>query len=187
VLTFNVAQLLKEPTGAFREHEIDESIEGLDKSFSPAGPLKGKVILLHAGRHNILVTGNFKIPLNLFCSRCLEPMVEIVEFQIEEEFKATMDVETGSHLAWDPAEVEESNLIDSSHILDLTEVIRQHIILNIPMKPLCKPDCLGLCPKCGHNLNYGPCGCKEEEIDPRLAILKTLKISLGGAGDGSTT
>ncbi len=178
MLTFNVAQLLKEPTGAFREYEISESVDGLDESFSPAGPLTGKIILLHAGRHTILVTGSFKIPLNLFCSRCLEPVVEMVEFQIEEEFKATIDVEMGSHLSWDPVEVEESNLIDASHTLDLTEVIRQHIILNIPMKPLCKPDCLGLCPRCGGNLNFGPCGCEEEEIDPRWVALKALKAAL---------
>ncbi len=178
MLTFNVAQLLKEPTGAFREHEICESVEGLDESFSPAGPLRGKVILLHAGRHNILVTGTFQLPLNLYCSRCLEPVVETIEFEFKEEFKATIDVETGAHLSWDPVEVEESNLIDSSHTLDLTEVIRQYIILNIPMKPLCKPDCAGLCPHCGHNLNLGPCGCQEEEIDPRWAALKALKAAL---------
>lgn len=177
LLSFNVAQLLKEPTGAFREYEINESVEGLDESFSPAGPLVGKVVLLHAGRYNILVTGAFRIPLNLYCGRCLEPIVETIEFQIKEEFKATVDVNTGSHLAWDPAEVEESNLIDSSHVLDLTEVIRQHIILNIPMKSLCRPDCPGLCPKCGHNLNLGPCGCEEEEIDPRWAALKALKVA----------
>ncbi|HDN80203.1 MAG: hypothetical protein DRI61_08575 [Chloroflexi bacterium] len=173
MLAFNVAQLLKEPTGASREYEIEENIEGLDEEIHPAGPLKGKVTFLHAGRYNILVTGTLEVPLHLNCSRCLEAVVKTIRVKLEEEFKATIDVETGASLHWGET-VERCNLINSSHILDLTEVIRQNIIVNIPMRVLCKPDCAGLCPYCGHNLNLGPCECKREEIDPRWMPLKKL-------------
>lgn len=174
MLSFNVAQLLKEPTGATREYEIEEDIEGIDReNIHPAGPLKGKLTFLHAGRYNILVTGTLKVPLHLFCTRCLDPVVKEITVELEEEFKATVDVNTGVRLHWGE-DVEECNLINEGHILDLTEVVRQNIIVNIPIKVLCKPDCKGLCPHCGHNLNEGPCSCQEEEIDPRWAALQQL-------------
>ena len=58
--------------------------------------------------------------------------------------------------------------------LDLEELLREDILLDLPSKYLCSPDCKGLCPKCGKNLNEGSCGCQAEEIDPRLEILKSL-------------
>jgi uncharacterized metal-binding protein YceD (DUF177 family) len=58
--------------------------------------------------------------------------------------------------------------------LDLRQPLREQILLTLPMHPLCRPDCKGLCSTCGHNLNEGPCNCSTEEIDPRLADLKKL-------------
>ena len=58
--------------------------------------------------------------------------------------------------------------------IELSELLREDIILNLPTVLLCREDCKGLCPKCGQNLNDGPCGCKEDSVDPRLEILKTL-------------
>lgn len=58
--------------------------------------------------------------------------------------------------------------------LDLDELLREDVLLDLPSKFLCSPDCKGLCPKCGKNLNEGPCGCTKREIDPRLEILKSL-------------
>lgn len=58
--------------------------------------------------------------------------------------------------------------------LDLDELLREDILLDLPSKYLCSPDCKGLCPKCGKNLNEGDCGCDRKEIDPRLEVLKSL-------------
>lgn len=58
--------------------------------------------------------------------------------------------------------------------LDLSELIFGELVLNLPMKHLCKEDCLGVCQTCGANLNEGPCGCKRDEMDPRLAALQEL-------------
>ncbi len=58
--------------------------------------------------------------------------------------------------------------------LELDELLREDILLDLPSKFLCTPDCKGLCPKCGKNLNEGPCACDSREIDPRLEILKSL-------------
>lgn len=59
-------------------------------------------------------------------------------------------------------------------IVDLDELVLTDVVLELPMVMLCKEDCKGLCSKCGANLNHGPCGCKEETGDPRLAVLKQL-------------
>jgi uncharacterized protein len=58
--------------------------------------------------------------------------------------------------------------------LDLTPLLREQAWLTIPMKPLCRSDCKGLCPLCGANLSTEPCTCDRERIDPRLAVLKDL-------------
>jgi uncharacterized protein len=53
-------------------------------------------------------------------------------------------------------------------------VIRQNLLLALPVSPLCDPHCQGLCPECGADLNKGPCSCQREEGDPRLAVLREL-------------
>ena len=58
--------------------------------------------------------------------------------------------------------------------LDLDELIRTDILLELPTKFLCKEDCKGLCPTCGKNLNEGACNCQTHQIDPRLEVLKQL-------------
>ena len=89
----------------------------------------------------------------------------------EERFYPTVDVVTGMPL---PA-IDEDEVfpIDGHHLLDLTEAVRQRVLLDLPMATLCKEDCAGLCAQCGHDLNLGPCECKPE-VDARLSILKTL-------------
>ncbi len=59
-------------------------------------------------------------------------------------------------------------------LLDLDELIYTDILLSLPAKVLCREDCKGLCPRCGKNLNDGPCGCENGETDPRLAALREL-------------
>lgn len=60
------------------------------------------------------------------------------------------------------------------YTLDVDNCVQTDIILNLPVKFLCKEDCKGICPKCGKDLNDGECGCQTEEIDPRLEVLKEL-------------
>jgi uncharacterized protein len=58
--------------------------------------------------------------------------------------------------------------------IDLNVLVNDAVILNLPIKHLCSPECRGLCPYCGANLNRGDCGCRVEEIDPRLEVLRKL-------------
>jgi uncharacterized protein len=89
----------------------------------------------------------------------------------EERFYPTYDVITGMPLP--PIEEDEVLPIDEHHEVDLTEAIRQNVLLAVPMVTLCDPDCAGLCSQCGHDLNLGPCQC-QPEIDSRLTVLQQL-------------
>jgi uncharacterized protein len=66
-------------------------------------------------------------------------------------------------------------LIDDRHTLDLNEAVRQYREVSLLMKPLCRPDCRGLCPVCGADLNVGPCGHETAPADSRWAGLAALK------------
>ena len=72
------------------------------------------------------------------------------------------------------AEADEEAEVFSEYRLDLADFVTNEIRLGIPMKVLCREDCKGLCPKCGHDLNEGPCGCDLREEDPRLEVLRSL-------------
>ena len=67
--------------------------------------------------------------------------------------------------------------IDANHMMDLTEPVRQALLVAIPMRPLCREDCKGLCPECGANLNYIDCGHHQEAADNRWDALRALNIA----------
>jgi uncharacterized metal-binding protein YceD (DUF177 family) len=94
---------------------------------------------------------------------------------LEEEFFPTLDIVTG--LAITRAEdIEPANLIDEQHILDLTEVVRQELLLASEESRYCRPNCRGLCPICGQDRNINPCKCEEEAVDPRWAGLQAINL-----------
>jgi uncharacterized protein len=172
-MRFNVAQLLKGPTGACREYDIDEEIRNLDPELRPLRPLTGTVTLMRTTQ-GILVMGTLVTLVEGSCKRCLEPAKVEVELQLEEEFRPTNRI-AGAPL--DPVPEEDQDpalLIDERHNLDLDEVVRQGLWLAVPMEMLCRPDCAGLCPACGGNRNAGECQCDEAAVDPRWAALGAI-------------
>ena len=132
----NVAQLLKEPVGSSRSYDICEVLEEQAK-----GSVRGKIMLIHSSQ-GILVRGKLAAEVELVCSRCLNSFPYPIGFTIEEEFLPTVDVSSGLSLSL-PQE-SDGFTIDSNHMLDLGKLIRQYILLNLPMKPLCRPDCAGI-------------------------------------------
>lgn len=170
-MQFNVAQLLKQPTGATRQYDVDEPLGEIDPELVAVAPIQGhvKFVRTHDG---VLVTGDLATVLEVNCTRCLEAFDLPVEIEIEEEFKSTIDLRTGAQLPIVTDETE--TLIDEHHIIDLTEVVRQDLLLALPLTPLCRPDCKGLCQSCGKNLNEGPCDCEPESSDPRWSVLADL-------------
>jgi len=172
-MRFNVAQLLKGPTGAERRYRLSEDIRHLDPDLHPVGPLEGTVTLMRTSQ-GILVSGELRTMLRLECDRCLEPCDVEVELELTEEFRPTIMI---NDVPIDPTpedERDEALTIDEHHELDLTEVIRQALWLAVPMEALCRVDCAGLCPQCGGNRNLGECQCVGLVIDPRWAVLETF-------------
>jgi len=170
-MQINVAQLLKQPVGATRQYELQEPLEPIDEGVLPVAPLEGAVHLLRTGR-GVLVHLQAHTQVQLACSRCLEPYTAPVEIDFQEEFFPTIDIHTG--LPIETPEDDKAIVIDGNHVLDLGEMARQYLLLSLPMHPLCRDDCAGLCPNCGHNLNAGPCACPPEPVDSRWAMLREL-------------
>ena len=167
-MQINVAQFLKSDQGTTRIYQIDDSFE--DENIRV--PVRGEMKLTHIDQR-VLVQGRVTTDVSLVCGRCLKPFILSVVLDIEEEYYPVIDVNTGAKTL--PPEESGAFLIDAHHILDLTEAIRQYKVMALPMKPLCREECIGICPVCGKNLNEGPCDCPASEIDPRWAELLKLK------------
>jgi uncharacterized protein len=173
-LQFNVAQLLKEPTGATRSHDIRVEIANeLDDEIIAVSPLVGQVEFLRTGP-NILVTGLLQTTLQKICGRCLTDFTIPASIELEEEFYPLVDIVTGTPLP-QSSQADPANLIDEQNILDLTEVVRQELVVISDAILYCRPDCKGLCPQCGQDRNVNPCNCQEEQIDPRWVGLQSLQ------------
>ena len=120
----------------------------------------------------VLVTLEGELTVRQECARCLSPYDAVIAVHLQEEFHPSIDIATG-RLIPDTGD-DDALVIDLQHVLDLTEVVRQSIILALPTTPLCREDCAGLCPICGANRNIETCNCVDAEIDPRWAALDIL-------------
>jgi uncharacterized protein len=170
-MQINVSQLLKSLIGSTREYEVDEAIEIGGRERRAQGRLK-----LTRTDRGILAQGLLYTETEIVCSRCLEVSDCRLTLKIEEEYYPTTDILTGAPIA--APEQTDAYTIDEHHIVDLTEAVRQYAALAVPMKPLCRANCAGLCPTCGRNLNEGDCGCPQQPADPRWAALN--KLAAGG-------
>jgi uncharacterized protein len=111
----------------------------------------------------ILLQADFHTQIDLECVRCLTDFQQTLAFNFTELYAFSQRYVTDSGL-----------LMPETGIIDLSPVIREYVLLEIPISPLCRPDCKGLCPICGNNLNESTCFHEEESGDPRLAALKSL-------------
>jgi uncharacterized protein len=168
-MQINVSQLLREPIGSTRYYQVNEvaDISGNGKGYL----VQGEVRLLRI-QHSILVKCEMSADVELTCSRCLNLFRHSLTLNFEEEYLPTVDIVSGAPMPL-PEEAG-AFTIDEQHILDLNEAIHQYILLTIPMKPLCREDCAGLCQSCGHNLNQGHCDCPIQSTDPRWSELTKL-------------
>lgn len=127
---------------------------------------RGVDVCVHRAAGGYLVTvsatANFYGP----CSRCLREVVLKVTTQ-EEEFVPT------SKEGWDEAEL--SPFIED-HIVDVSGLAREAVVLAVPDRILCSEECCGLCPTCGKDLNQGGCECPPADVDERWSVLKDIKL-----------
>lgn len=166
---YNLSQLLKEPTGSSRDYEVDGSFEGPEKEIDWAQG-QVQVIRTHQG---FVVRADLEIQVELTCSRCLGRFELKFALKLEEESFPTVDLVTGKTTDA-PEEAEGVIHLDDHHVLDMQDVIRQYVLTEAPIKPLCREGCSGLCPECGANRNEGKCSCDELPVDPRWGSLAQL-------------
>jgi len=150
-MLYNVAQLLKEPTGSVRRYELAENLDNLDPELDILGPLVGNLQLMRTNS-GVLVTGALSTAIRSTCNRCVEPIAVLVRFDLEENFRPLTEVETGRYIH--PAEFEgeaedledAALIIDEHHLLNIAEIVRQNIWLALPMYPGCNWEGAGECP-----------------------------------------
>jgi uncharacterized protein len=119
------------------------------------------------------IEGEINADVELECSRCLQPVARNLKFSFRASFVAPENYSEAkeTELRADDLEI----AILESNTIDIAELIREQILLNLPAQVYCAEDCKGLCPQCGANRNLIDCKCEEKEIDPRWAALKNLK------------
>lgn len=144
-MIIDVSQQLKERVGSERHYNIHESSDC---------PIQGEVSF-HRTDRGIFVRGTIETTLKAVCSRCLGSFYQPLTLRVEEEYLLEADGDAFT--------------IDKHKEIDLNEAVRQYALLAQPMKPLCRKDCAGLCPRCGRNLNLGPCDCPNDEVEAGLA------------------
>ena len=166
---FNVAGLLRGPSGAVREHRLRDHYLSLGPDVELAGPLNGALRFQRTNR-GILVGGTVEAPVRRTCARCLEAFVEPAGIHVSEEYVPSIDPETGRAVERDEAD-DAVRFIDEHNEIDLTPVLREEFALTEPMHPLCRPECPGLCSECGARLDERHTPHVTDEIDPRLAGL----------------
>lgn len=114
----------------------------------------------------------------LACQRCLaavtEPVAEELELLVLRHEAGAEEEER------ELAEKDLGVLVVEGEELDLDPILHEQLQLNVPMRPLCREDCAGLCPSCGADLNQGPCRCGPRAVDPRWEGLAVLRDSLPG-------
>lgn len=137
-----------------------------DLPFAPDTGLGVDLNATMAGTGKVLVRGDLRGRFRRACRRCLD--------EVEQEFEQEMTV-----LYVPPEEADEEDeeiraLEPRGHLLDVSDAVREEVILGAPRYAVCDPECQGLCPNCGVNLNDNDCDCTLEEPDPRWDALREL-------------
>jgi uncharacterized protein len=164
---FNVSQLLIDSNGSRRSYNVDDVAILMDES--PASGIVGDVDLLRTDK-GIWVSATLDSTVQCVCSRCLKEYEQPIQLFIQEEFFRIEDAGVGGKDSGGIG-TDETFYIDQSHTLDLREAARQYSALCLPMKPICHPECIGLCPGCGVNLNETRCLCDNTAADGRWGPL----------------
>ncbi len=120
----------------------------------------------------VTLVGRVATVLELECGRCLEPYTLPVEVSFD-----LLYLPHAQNSGEGEVEIEDDDLNTAYYrddTIDLGQLMREQFCLALPMKPLCREDCRGLCPQCGTNLNLSTCGCVSTWVDPRLEALRGL-------------
>ena len=146
---------------------FSESVDLSDLQFGTSFPVSEPVVAVGTVRNTadvLMMKGTITTCLHGVCDRCASDFIRDVEIPIDVVLVEELSNEDNEDEWVFPLEADSA---------DLEEIVRTVFVLNMDSKLLCKPDCKGLCCRCGKSLNDGPCGC-QKELDPRFAALRQL-------------
>ena len=148
-------------------------VTALESVYSdPAWTLDAVSLLLERRGQTVEVTGGFEATIRVACGRCLEPLLTQVAPAVDLQILPQPSGRQGEmELGRNDLETD----FYQGDVLDVGGLLRSETTLALPMKPLCRPDCRGLCPVCGGNRNVTECRCDTRVPDPRLAPLEALR------------
>lgn len=159
----DVRDILDRP-GASRRVASSERFKDVSVEMAsvPEGTPVGFDVLLESVVEGILVTGTLSGRMEFRCARCLREFSRDFQADVRELFAHAASEEEDQYPIADGA-------------IDLEPMARDALLLHVPFSPLCRPDCMGLCPRCGGDRNLGECSCGPE-VDPRWAALSSLRL-----------
>ncbi len=137
-----------------------------------AYPVQAEIRLMKIGM-GVAVRGRFRASVNLSCSRCLEPYAQALDEDFDVQYLPAPTLARDEEHELSGTELDVLPLVE--HRIDLGALLRENLLLSLPLQPVCRESCRGLCPHCGAPLNAGPCGCPSERLDPRLQALAKLR------------
>ena len=150
-----------QPAEVWEEGDAYQIVTPVDLSFD-----------IHKDHDKFRLVGEVRAELELPCGRCLEPFRLPVTVPFDLRYLPASAASTQAEGEVEDEDLEVSYYRDDA--IDLAQLLREQFYLALPMKPLCREDCRGLCPHCGTNLNTSSCTCAATWDDPRLAPLRAL-------------
>ena len=178
-MEFKVSELEKEPIDFDLQFPV--GVIDFGEEADQAGPLtaEGRAEVLHEHRgpkeivSDIRIKGRFSGNFELACARCVEPVPLPLAGEYDLIFRP-LGVDAGPQERSISAQETEIGYYQKDSLL-LEDVLREQVLLSLPVRTLCKPDCKGLCPRCGQNRNSQACSCEESQTDPRWEALAGLR------------
>jgi uncharacterized protein len=141
---------------------------------------RAQLVEEHHGKHlivkDIRVNGELAATFQMACARCLEPVSQKLTHKFDLLYRPLGTDAGREELSVTAAEAEISYYEGDSLILE--DILREQVLLAVPLKAICREDCKGLCPHCGRNLNLTQCSCAEPVEDPRWSALKEIRSKL---------
>jgi len=158
---------------SFEPGVVDFGIENVQQ----VGPLDWSASAERAG-DEIRVAGSLNTSLELACSRCLEPARVTIDKPFDLFFRQRDEKMFDEDAEIELSEGDTRTAFFTGTQLAISDILREQILLALPMKALCTIDCKGLCPQCGMNLNSGGCNCPKENFSPHMDTLLEIKRRL---------
>ena len=162
-------------TLGMRFHYVIDEPAIADETVTCLEPIKGTIDFANTGSA-IIAKGEFSTAVELECGRCLKHFAIPIESEIDEQLEIAPVFGEAEEEVQEPDPVIEGELerIFEDNFLDLRELLRQTLVIDMPIRPLCDDACKGLCPNCGQNLNDTQCECNRSEVSGALGKLAEM-------------